>query len=377
MIVKCPNCDGPLSFDAGSGKMKCEYCGGEFETEAVNNQPAQEYMECNIYSCTSCGAELAINGVETSTFCAYCGQPSVVFSRVSQELKPKYIVPFSVSREEAISIIRNKLSKGKYVPEEIKNFKEECVRGIYIPYWLFDIDYEDQQMIRGEVGSDDNKKTRLYYRHAKCSFDDVALDASERLADETSQRLEPYKMSEKKPFDPNYLSGFFADKYDVEANDVMKIARERTKKFFDDEVKETVSASNKVIVGSNPKVTFKEKSYTMLPAWFLTFRYQDEPYTFLVNGQTKKVVGGVPYDKGKFAVTFGILSVIMSVISIFVLWKFFYDPEELDTLFEIAGLGIFFSVGIGWAFLHGCKQAIERSKSKVMLNFVKDRQGDK
>ncbi len=116
MILYCENCGDALYFNPSKGKMECFSCGNLYDAEQSQtvettekltspggvlgaSQSASETMECNIYTCTACGAELAINGVESSTFCAYCGQPTIVFSRVSSEAKPKYIIPFSITKE--------------------------------------------------------------------------------------------------------------------------------------------------------------------------------------------------------------------------------------------------------------------------------------
>ena len=142
MIQKCKHCDGAVIYNPGVRKMECICCGSFFEVEelsSVNINDSQEsysqveeksysdninikdsysysqddtVMECNIYTCTTCGAQLALNGVESSTYCAYCGQPTIVFDRVSLEKKPKYIIPFQFDKEQAIGAIRERLNKG-------------------------------------------------------------------------------------------------------------------------------------------------------------------------------------------------------------------------------------------------------------------------
>ena len=52
----------------------------------------------------------------------------------------------------------------------------------------------------------------------------MTLDASERLNDNSSQRLEPYFMNDLKTFDPAYLSGFYSDRYDVGTDETDSIA---------------------------------------------------------------------------------------------------------------------------------------------------------
>lgn len=397
MIYKCPNCGGALKYDPVSKKMICEYCISYFDPEEVsdkteNSRDVKEemaagseeaqfnglddnYMECNIYSCTSCGGELMVNGLETSTFCAYCGQPTIVFNRVSKELKPKYILPFSVTKDKAVNLIREKLNAGFFVPDEIKNFETERIKGIYIPYWLCDMDYSDKQSLKGTVGSGKNEKTRYFYRAARTSFKNMTLDASFRLSDETSQRLEPYDMRALEEFNTGYMSGYYADRYDVSQEEIKRVALGRAKQLFDLEVKRTVNASNIQILDNKPNIHIKELKYVLLPAWFLTFRYEDEAYTFLVNGQTGKVVGGVPFYKGNVILLISMLSAILTMICTPIVKSFLeMDIDDVGDFIMIIGVVAVSALLAGLKNFKKIKQSIELSKSKVMMNFVKERQ---
>ena len=175
MIFDCPACANALLYNPTLGKMECLSCGNVYdmknfddkkETQELKRKPAspdEDMVEYNIYSCTACGAEIAVNGVESSTFCSYCGQPTIVFSRVSASRKPKYIIPFEITKEQAVASIRKRLSEGFFVPKEIQNFEIERVRGIYIPFWLYDIDYSDRQYLSGEVKSGKNTVTKYFF----------------------------------------------------------------------------------------------------------------------------------------------------------------------------------------------------------------------
>ena len=37
----------------------------------------------------------------------------------------------------------------------------------------------------------------------------------------------------------------------------------------------------------------------LLPVWFMTYNYKDKMYEFAINGQTGKLAGTPPLDKGK------------------------------------------------------------------------------
>jgi len=423
MICKCPKCDGALEYNPAYDKMECPYCGSEFTTHeamahqrlqdnavkmtapsaatdydnmqgnaetmqsqgyATNDTPVgateeqQNTMECNIYTCTACGAELAVNGVEASTFCAYCGQPTIVFSRVSNELMPKWVLPFRIQKDQAVNGIRERLNKGLFVPKEIKNFEVEKVRGIYVPYFLFDIYYYDWQKIRSTVGSGKHRRTITSIREAECDFKKLSCDASIQLNDESSQRLEPFDLRCIKPFEPAYLSGFYADRYDLNEQQLTSVAIGRAKQLFDLEVQKSVRGSNKRIMENRPRYRVDGSEYALLPAWFMTFRYKDEPYTMLVNGQTGKVVGAVPFDKTKLVSMFVALAVVASIVFTILASVVLSSVSGEDFGDAIVFLGVvgilFYTTGI--ASFRSVLNNVALTKAGKTAKFVRERQDD-
>ena len=334
-----------------------------------------ETMEGNVYTCTSCGAELFINGVETATFCAYCGQPTVVFSRVSEELRPERIIPFSIQKEQAVAVIRERLSHGFFVPKAIKNFEVERVRGIYIPYFLFDAHYYDCQKIRGTVKYEGSSRKETFIREAECDFRNLTCDASKMLNDETSQRLEPYQLNELRPFEIGYLSGFYADRYDMNENTLKNVVRVRCKEMFDNEMKIDTMAENPTILSSNPKFQLQKAQYVLLPAWFMTFRYKNIPYTLLVNGQTGKVVGAVPFTKDKLIALFIAIAVIATILFTFIGMLLFNQYVDTDgRLLVMALMGIIAVYSTGIAAYTSVSRNIKLSKAQKTVKYVKERQ---
>lgn len=335
----------------------------------------KETMEGNIYTCTSCGAELFINGVETATFCAYCGQPTVVFNRVAEELRPERIIPFSIQKEQAVAVIREKLSHGFFVPKDIKNFEVERVRGIYIPYFLFDAYYYDYQKLKGTVKYEENSRTETFIREAECEFRNLTCDASKMLNDETSQRLEPYELNALRPFEIGYLSGFYADRYDMNEKTLKNVVRVRCKELFDKEMKMDLMAENPKIISSQPKFQLRKAQYVLLPAWFMTFRYKNEPYTILVNGQTGKVVGAVPFTKDKLTIVFVAIAVLATLLFSFLGMIVFNRYVDLDTrMLGLALFGIVTVYSTGIAAYASVLKNIKLTKAKKTVSYVKERQ---
>ena len=61
--------------------------------------------------------------------------------------------------------------------------------------------------------------------------------------------------------------------------------------------------------------------YALVPVWILTTRYKDQPYTFMMNGQTGKFVGSLPWDKGK-ATKYQALATLIPLPIVYFIAKF-------------------------------------------------------
>lgn len=316
MIRNCKNCAGRVYFDIKSQKLVCNSCSSNFEVgelgDALNN--AGE-MECDIYACSSCGAELIVNDTESSTFCPFCGNATVVMSRVASVRRPEVIVPFEITPEEATKNIKDKFSKGFFVPDLI-NPDPSDLRGIYIPYYVTNVEFNGNMFI-SQIDKRNNESG--YSRGCYCSANWVTTDASKKLNDTLSKRLEPYYFDKFKDFNEDYLLGFYSDIADVDEDEAVSTARSRV----------TDSAREKMIA-SVPEIRMFSDFYTtktkflaevydkpvtaMLPAWFYTYRYNGIPYTIAVNGQTGQVSGGVPWDKKKFFALVALVTVLIGIV---------------------------------------------------------------
>ena len=249
----CGNCGGQLVFDPTKQKLVCEHCGGEFSPEdrdlaskeSYSDQKAEsmneiygthseEYMDCYVYTCNSCGGEIIINGTEASTKCIYCGNSNVVFSRIARHKRPQFIIPFKLTKDDAVAEVRKRFKKGMFIPREIKNFEVDNVRGIYIPYWIVDCDHKASVVIQGQVSSGKHSKTVFYGRAGRMEMKRLPLDASKMLSDESSSRLEPYNLNAMKPFDEDYLLGFYSNISDITYRDLRSAANARASEYFNE-----------------------------------------------------------------------------------------------------------------------------------------------
>lgn len=399
MATLCSNCGYPLVYDPITRRVVCDACGSAFFPESIeaydkefalnDNGAVKEFMDCNVYTCSSCGGEIVITGQEVSTTCIYCGSPSVIFSRISQALRPDFILPFQISREQATQIIRQRFRKGTFIPQEFRNLQPESVHGIYIPYWLVNVYHAESDIYRGEVGSGENSSTYYYARAGRMKLNNLLVESSMELSDESSARLAPYDLRKLKHFDEEYLLGFYSDISDMTYGELRKIADTRATEVFHNLMRRDIRASGCNVMDSR-SATLIDKNMTsvLLPVWFVTVQFEGKPHTILVNGDTGKIVCGLPWSKKKFwslvGLVGGLITLFASIIYFIVGWLFssgfgtfgFFSlvssmvPTLMPALFFCL---IFFLIGL--YFYKKVDRQIKLTQSTDTFKFTKKRQG--
>lgn len=352
MEYKCPNCAGAIKFDSGKQKMKCPYCDTEFEMEALKsmdeeqlNASKSDEFEWNIeenkekidenegivsYVCKSCGGEIIGDKNTGATKCPFCDNPVIMVKNFSGMLKPDYVIPFKLDKKAAKERLSHHLKNKILLPNL---FKEENhideIRGVYVPFWLFGADANADMTYRATrvTGWSDNNytytKTDHYFltRAGDVGFDNIPVDGSSKIDDELMESVEPFNFDDVIDFQTAYLSGYLADKYDVDANQSVERANERVKKSAEDafsprsEGYATVIPQNSCIKISNGSV-----KYALYPVWILNTTWKGKKYIFAMNGQTGKFVGNLPMDKKKYFAWFGSLAAVFSALTYGIAW---------------------------------------------------------
>ena len=386
MAVLCSNCAGKLIFNPASQKLECANCGAGFRPEDVRDTAADvhsKYYDTRVYTCSHCGAEVITSDTESSTFCVYCGNPAIVFSRVSREYRPDGIIPFKITKQQALDKIRSRFEKNPIVPKEIAgSFKSENMRGIYVPYWVINADYQEADWISGTVKRGKSSETRYYSRAGEVKFKNVPVDGSRILNDDVSLRLEPFYLEDSKEFDEDYLNGFYSNTSDMDLMDLRESASKRCHRLFADEVVKSIPKNvNSVKIRDSIYWADIQDDpiYMMFPVWFLTFKYNGKPYTVLVNGQTGKVTGTLPWLQKR---VWGIAIATFILVIAFIVACFFVINSEaaaIVTFMWTCGVSALLctsvvSFTVGFRGLRRILKNLRLAQSEAIFNYVKRRQ---
>jgi DNA-directed RNA polymerase subunit RPC12/RpoP len=268
-----------------------------------------------VYACASCGGQIVGNQTSGATSCPYCGNPVVVAGQFAGGLRPDLVVPFQQTKQAAIDTLQRHYQRKKLLPKSFKtaNYLNE-VKGMYVPTWLFDFDvaasadYSAQREIRTSIKdvagqAKTNVETQHYRleRAATVTFDAIPVDGSSRMPDDIMESVAPFDVTKSTQFNTSYLTGFLADRYDVDAEASKPRAVQRMTTTTESLLLGTTSSYSSVRAESkNIQIRRARVLYSLLPVWILSTTWNKQRYTFAMNGQTGKFVGNLPTDRGLF-----------------------------------------------------------------------------
>ena len=348
----CQKCGADLAFEPGTSVQKCAYCGHEnpivASGEAIEELDYQAYVKYlaqlkedgaiaplsqdQVLHCNTCGADISLPEHTSADECAYCGS-HVVVKETKRAIKPKSLLPFGLSGDQAKGLFKKWLASRWFAPGDLKKkaLAESGIQGIYIPYWTFDS--QTTSRYRGQRGDNyfetehytefvDGKPrqaTRQVMRTSWRSvrgivrrfFDDVLVLGSRTLPRKFTQALEPWDLKKLVPYDEKYLSGFRSEIYQVGLKEGFANAHQMMEGKIRQDVRRDIGGDHQRIHSLNighANVTFK---HVLLPIWISAYRYRNKVYRFLVNGRTGEVQGERPYSVGKIllavSITIGIM----------------------------------------------------------------------
>jgi LSD1 subclass zinc finger protein len=354
--VKCKECGGLLVYNPGVRSLTCQYCGTVNDITAAaapvqveetdffafieTAESTAETMVAATVKCESCGSSTTLRPNVTADTCPFCGSALVIKSgTTSSFIKPKYMLPFTVDKKTGLEKFSSWLHGLWFAPNDLKKFAQnDKLRGLYIPYWTYDSDTTseytgmrgDHYYVSENYTTTENGKTvtrTRQVRHTRWTpasgivrddFDDVLVIASSSLPENLANDLEPWDLAELTAFNEQFLSGFVAEKYQLDVKGGFQKAKQRMDEVIRGTVRRHIGGDEQQITSVNTayeKVTFK---HILLPIWLSAYRYQDKIYRFMINGRTGEVQGERPYSFWKiFFAVIAALAVIGGAIWLF------------------------------------------------------------
>lgn len=290
--------------------------------------------------CEACGAEADRPPNVTSLACPFCTSPMVALDHCRKLIKPKSLLPFSITRESAVSRFREWMHGLWFAPSDLKTFarSDQAVTGMYVPYWTYDCNtvtpYSGQRgddyyvtesytaLVNGKSVARTRQVKKTRWRDVsgvvRNTFDDLLVPASHSLPDQHIHALEPWDLNNLAPYKDEYLAGFRAESYQVELADGFDIAKTLMDPAIRGSIHSDIGGDHQRISHMQPQYNDITYKHVLLPIWISAYRYRDRVFRFLVNARTGEVQGERPYSGWKIGLTIAAV-VVVAIVAVFFL----------------------------------------------------------
>lgn len=351
-LDKCPRCGATeIELRPQTGLLICHFCRHEWTEATIHDRfgldsPIHELRGMVLGSgakniqesshdvltlkCGACGAEVVVNTAEAmQSRCHWCRNTLSVNEQLPNGAVPDGLLPFSVTREQAISSIEKFVKDRQFFahPEFVKQFAASEVVGVYLPYLLVDANVAVSLQGVGEITTrtytvkrGDDEIT-LYdadvYRVSRSfdlTADDVTLESSaDRANINTSTNtnniinaIQPFDMHEAVTYNANYLRGFTSEKRDLDVEGLVPAAYNKVLSISRASVNSSLSAYDRQVRWEREHLTVKGTRWVAVyvPVWLYSYQQTSGSgrgllHYVAVNGRTGKVMGSVPVRQGR------------------------------------------------------------------------------
>lgn len=355
---RCPGCGADLVFEPQDGCLACPYCGRRERIVEEGGEVGERDFETHLeylrtradqlsvlaegaleVRCDTCGATVVFTPPEVAGECDFCGGKIVAQARSASPLvAPEGVLPFSVTSQQATESVRGWINGLWFAPNALKRLaSHQPIGGVYIPFWTYDAhattSYEGQRgehyyetehytttNARGERETHTRQVRHTRWHPASGTvarwFDDIVIPATKSLPPQRLRALEPWDLPQLRPYEPAYLSGYKAQRYQVDLAEGFEAAKQLAAPAIESDVRSDIGGDEQRITNLSTHysaITFK---HLLLPIYVGAYNFNQKVYQVVVNGRTGEVQGERPYSVWKILLFVLLMLFVLGVLAL-------------------------------------------------------------
>ena len=336
---KCPKCGATTKYDISAGGVACDHCGynaqadakkvgiqaqrSEFTLETLSQAEKGWGLDRRVLHCDSCGAELAIPEGSLTATCPFCASNRVNLRQApSDNLRPRFLIPFKITPEIVRQRARDWLGKGWFHPGELVGTSViDRFSGVYLSFWTFDanidsdwnaeVGYERQERYYDASSKEWRTRTVIDWRwesgHVVTRVNNLLIAGTTRMSRLILEKVYPFNLNELVTYSPDFLAGWQAQTYDI----TLPKAWETGKTIMRDKAKSACYADipTNHVRNFSMSADFSDEAwrYVLLPVYVAAYTFGGKTFQVMVNGQTGTVAGQKPVAWWKIWLAIGLL----------------------------------------------------------------------
>ena len=332
--LKCPNCGNTQALITGSSVTPHEFASvsASHTLRPITDRALQ-------VTCTGCGSIVAFEPPEVAGNCSFCGAPIVAQPKTADPLiAPDGVLPVKLPKQKALTQLKEWLSSLWFAPSALQRLAQpDGINGVYLPFWTYyfhcDSEYTGE---RGEhyyetetySETDGNgqtvertrevQRTRWYPSNGSVSenFSNVLVPATKTVPDERLNKLRPWDLNALCGYEPAYLAGFRAQRYQIELAQGFEEAKARVANEIDSQVRRDIGGDEQRVLSINTVYSSIFFLHLLLPVWIGAYGFQGQIYHVAINARTGDVEGERPYSAWKIGLLVAAIIAVIVLVAI-------------------------------------------------------------
>ncbi len=297
----------------------CPNCGTEAPLPPGDQKPLPVHMLTHNFQCQGCGASMSYDASAQNLRCPFCGSERMDQQRDAKQLSAERIVPFAVDREAATALLRKWLGTGFWRPGDLAaSSVVTAMTPVLVPYWVFQaraLAFWTADSSETPVGARGDWFP-LFGEH-RGSYAGLLIGASGALTPAETESLCPFDLSAAQPYDAVDTENMIVEQFRVQRKYARPLASQGLENLVQRDCQEYVPGRCRNLK-VNVKLEGLSSTTVLLPVWIMAYRYRDQLYRFLANGQTGRVTGQAPVSwKKVFAASAVVVLLVFLLFLIF------------------------------------------------------------
>jgi predicted RNA-binding Zn-ribbon protein involved in translation (DUF1610 family) len=314
VIERCENCGAMVDPD----DLFCANCG----TEVPGAEPRDANRlatEARNFQCRSCGATMNYDASAQALKCPFCGSVDLAEDTNSRGiLAPEFVVPFALDRAEAEHRLRLWLGSSFWHPTDLRNAAALTeLRPAYVPFWIFDVEADchwTADTDQAPLGSRSGWLPISGSRQAR--YDNLWIHAGAAVSHREIHAIQPFDFREAVPPEGVDLRAVTVEQFSVPR----RYARPEVRRVV--EALEAESIAREVPgrernVHVNVLLHDGSSHAALAPIYILAYRYRNQLFRCVINGQTAAITGTSPVSWKKPLQIGGVIVLMILLILLF------------------------------------------------------------
>jgi hypothetical protein len=235
----------------------------------------------------------------------------------AKSLSPSRVVPFAVDRDSAVVAMRKWLGKGFWRPGDLSERAAVTkMTAVYVPYWVFTaktFTYWTADSSKTPWGASGDW-IPMSGEH-RGQYSGVLIGASSVLTPAETSSICPFDLATGVPRESIDLQDVIVEQFRVQRKYARPMARQGLESMEQQACQQYVPGNCRNL-HVNVRMEGLSSEPVLLPIWVMAYRYKDQVFRFLLNGQSGRATGQAPtsWRKIVIAILIAILALICVVL---------------------------------------------------------------